>query len=339
MDRMGDSFSTVEEHIAINKKINQLLKEDKKVIQSQCKILLLGTGDSGKSTFLKQLRMIHGGFSEEQRRLYAKVIHQEIFKAMSRIMSGMRVENSPCANPKNKIYSQMFNYQHIDKLNEKHIRAIHHLLADEAFKHCTEDSEKYFFKNLDRITTEDYIPSFQDILHIQSPTTGIFEYSFEAQNITFRFFDVGGKKSERRKWIHCFENVSAIIYIASLSEYDENRMRESVALFDTVVHFPFFAECKIILFLNKTDKLTEKIQSSDLKTYFPEFEGRRQNAQDAMLFIRKLYQDKALCQETNIPRNVFCQYICAINTTNVIELFNDVKDIICEQHLKEYKTL
>lgn len=33
--------------------------------------------------------------------------------------------------------------------------------------------------------------------------------------------DVGGQKSERKKWIHCFENVIALIYLASLSEYDQ----------------------------------------------------------------------------------------------------------------------
>lgn len=32
---------------------------------------------------------------------------------------------------------------------------------------------------------------------------------------------MGGQKSERKKWIHCFENVMALIYLASLSEYDQ----------------------------------------------------------------------------------------------------------------------
>lgn len=36
-----------------------------------------------------------------------------------------------------------------------------------------------------------------------------------------RIVDVGGQKSERKKWIHCFENVIALIYLASLSEYDQ----------------------------------------------------------------------------------------------------------------------
>ena len=39
---------------------------------------------------------------------------------------------------------------------------------------------------------------------------------------TCRMFDVGGQRSERKKWIHCFEGVTAIIFIVAMSEYDLN---------------------------------------------------------------------------------------------------------------------
>lgn len=39
--------------------------------------------------------------------------------------------------------------------------------------------------------------------------------------IDFRMVDVGGQRSERRKWIHCFENVTSIIFLVALSEYDQ----------------------------------------------------------------------------------------------------------------------
>ena len=37
----------------------------------------------------------------------------------------------------------------------------------------------------------------------------------------YRMVDVGGQRSERRKWIHCFENVTSIIFLVALSEYDQ----------------------------------------------------------------------------------------------------------------------
>lgn len=51
--------------------------------------------------------------------------------------------------------------------------------------------------------------------------------------------DVGGQRSERRKWLHCFDNVTAVLFLVALNEYDmvleednrTNRMEESLKLF------------------------------------------------------------------------------------------------------------
>lgn len=117
--------------------------------------------------------------------------------------------------------------------------------------------------------------------------------------------DVGGQRSERRKWIHCFENVTSIIFLVALSEYDQilfesenevcifhilfycyiilivsiiiyfqNRMEESKALFKTIITYPWFQHSSVILFLNKKDLLEEKIMYSHLVDYFPDFEGK-----------------------------------------------------------------
>ncbi|XP_045445007.1 guanine nucleotide-binding protein subunit alpha-15 isoform X1 [Pipistrellus kuhlii] len=83
------------------------------------------------------------------------------------------------------------------------------------------DSAVYYLTHLERITEEGYIPTAQDVLRSRMPTTGINEYCFSVQKTNLRIVDVGGQRSERKKWIHCFENVIALIYLASLSEYDQ----------------------------------------------------------------------------------------------------------------------
>ena len=45
--------------------------------------------------------------------------------------------------------------------------------------------------------------------------------------VTSSMFDVGGQRSERKKWIHCFENVTSIIFCVALSEYDQVLLEES----------------------------------------------------------------------------------------------------------------
>merc|ERR1719381_34416 len=107
----------------------------------------------------------------------------------------------------------------------------------------------------------DYIPTQQDVLRSRVRTTGIVETSFEIEGNNFKMFDVGGQRNERKKWIHCFENVSCVVFVAAISEYDQtlfeddatNRVVEALNLFDEICNSRWFTETSIILFLNKRD--------------------------------------------------------------------------------------
>lgn len=71
------------------------------------------------------------------------------------------------------------------------------------------------------ICLQDYLPSQQDILLARKPTKGIHEYDFEIKNVPFKMVDVGGQRSERRRWFECFESVTSILFLVSSSEYDQ----------------------------------------------------------------------------------------------------------------------
>ncbi len=94
-------------------------------------------------------------------------------------------------------------------------------------------------------------------------------------------FDVGGQRSERKKWIHCFENVTAIIFMAAISEYDQvlvedeavNRLDEALTLFDSICNSRWFVKTSIILFLNKKDLFAEKLPRSPMGDYFKDYTG------------------------------------------------------------------
>lgn len=78
-----------------------------------------------------------------------------------------------------------------------------------------------YFNHIDRMASQNYLPTDQDILRSRVKTTGITETMFQVGELTYRLFDVGGQRSERKKWIHCFENVTALVFLVSLSEYDQ----------------------------------------------------------------------------------------------------------------------
>ena len=83
-------------------------------------------------------------------------------------------------------------------------------------------------------------------------------------------FDVGGQRNERRKWIHCFDNVNAVVFVASLSEFDQNlfedetknRLDEALELFQQISNSKWFQDTSLILFLNKKDLFEKKVRTA-----------------------------------------------------------------------------
>ncbi|KAM6962702.1 guanine nucleotide-binding protein subunit alpha-14-like [Aplochiton taeniatus] len=343
--------------VAVDKEIERILKQQKMRERKEIKVLLLGTGESGKTTFIRQMRIIHGrGFSEEERRAFSKLIFQNIFTALKAMTGAMTTLRIPYADPENEMYSkwiQDVDTVQITQLARGYVDAMRRLWADSGLRACYSrrseyqllDSTEYYMTNLDRIAAPDYVPSAQDVLRVRFPTTGIHDYSFNVKTITLRIVDVGGQKSERRKWIHCFENVTSLIFLASLSEYDQvleeretdNRMEESLALFYTTIHSPWFLGTSIILFLNKTDILADKIQNSELQKYFPGFTGRSHDAEDAKTYIRKMYEQQAHSRDKREQsKTLYPHFTCATDTNSIRKVFSDVKDTVLLKSLRDY---
>ncbi|XP_030625983.1 guanine nucleotide-binding protein subunit alpha-14-like [Chanos chanos] len=335
-----------------HKQIERQLQIDKRESQRQLKLLLLGTGESGKSTFIKQMRIIHGsGYSDNDRRGFTKMVYQNIITSIHTMIKAMKTLGISYVDEKNERYAKMLEdvpAETMTTLEPKHVEAIKGVWSDHGIQQCYErrnqyqlsDSTKYYLTDLDRITAPSYVPTLQDILRVRVPTTGIIEYPFDLQNVIFRMVDVGGQRSERRKWIHCFENVTSIVFLVALSEYDQvlsesehvNRMVESKALFKTIITYPWFQDSSIILFLNKTDLLQEKITKSHLADHFPEFKGPQNDADAAMKFVLKMYEE----QNSDTKKPIYAHFTCATDTENIRFVFDAVKHTILRNTLNMF---
>nr|XP_021513118.1 guanine nucleotide-binding protein G(o) subunit alpha [Meriones unguiculatus] len=199
------------------------------------------------------------------------------------------------------------------------------------------DSAKYYLDSLDRIGAADYQPTEQDILRTRVKTTGIVETHFTFKNLHFRLFDVGGQRSERKKWIHCFEDVTAIIFCVALSGYDQvlhedettNRMHESLKLFDSICNNKWFTDTSIILFLNKKDIFEEKIKKSPLTICFPEYTGPSAFT-EAVAHIQGQYESK----NKSAHKEIYTHVTCATDTNNIQFVFDAVTDVIIAKNLR-----
>ncbi|KAG0311212.1 guanine nucleotide-binding protein subunit alpha, partial [Dissophora globulifera] len=238
-----------------NEAIENELRRDRVKMRNEVKMLLLGAGESGKSTVLKQMKLIHdGGYSEDEKEAFKEIIFSNTVQSMRVILEAMDSMDLSLYHDANRNYAIIIMSlpAQIEGQYMPHevAVAVQNLWLDpnvqQAFARSREyqlnDSAKYYFDSIDRIAKQNYIPTDQDVLRSRVKTTGITETTFDIGDLTYRMFDVGGQRSERKKWIHCFENVTAIVFLVAISEYDQllledetvNRMQEALTLFDSI---------------------------------------------------------------------------------------------------------
>lgn len=345
---MGACQSAVgsKDEIAANKKIEQKQKATQRDETKVMKILLLGAGESGKSTIFKQMKIIHNsGYTDDERRSMTPTVHNNLVQNMQDLLKGMGQLSIPVPDELKDHADRVEAFAQNDHVDGELVTAIKALWADEGVQKAYDqrsqfqlaDSTAYYFEAIDRLTEPMFIPTLQDILRARVRTTGIVECTFEISNVTFKMFDVGGQRNERRKWIHCFDNVQAVLFVAAMSEYDQqlyedestNRMREALSLFSEICNSKFFAETSMMLFLNKRDLFEEKIKTSDLSVCFPEYKGGSdyEKAKDYL-------KDQFMMVNQNPGKQVYTHITCATDTGNVAFVFEAVKDIILTSNLR-----
>ncbi|KAJ3797686.1 heterotrimeric G-protein alpha subunit, GPA3-like protein [Lentinula aff. detonsa] len=362
--------------------IDRQIEDDSKKFKRECKILLLGSGESGKSTIVKQMRIIHkDGFPDSERATYSSIVYRNVLDSAQAIIVAMRKLGIDCTVysnrarllyrtsaircrnsfvldfplPRTDVASQMLADKimdyHLDEttaftLSPEIADAIHQFWSDPVMskvvdEHGSEfylmDSAPYFFGEVLRIGSPDYLPTETDVLRARQKSTGITETRFAMGQLSIHMFDVGGQRSERRKWIHCFESVTSIIFCTALSEYDQvlleernqNRMTESLILFESIINSRWFLRTSIILFLNKIDVFKKKLPKVPLERYFPEYTGGNDINKAAKYILWKFMQ-------ANRARlSVYPHLTQATDTTNIRLVFAAVKETILQNALKD----
>lgn len=350
---MGCGNSVEErEASARSKAIEKTLKHDGDKTQKEVKLLLLGAGESGKSTIVKQMKIIHdNGFTEEDHRRFKPVIYSNTIMSLIAILRAMEKLRVVLGDAKRandaKLLFQVANHgEDTLPFSPDLVEAMKRIWMDKGVRECFKrsneyqlnDSTKYYLDQLDRLAEPDYRPTEQDILRTRVKTTGIVEIQFIFRKLHFRLLDVGGQRTERRKWIHCFDGVTAIIFCAALSCYDlrlaeddsTNRMVESLKLFDSIVNNEWFLNTSVILFLNKKDLFEEKIPHSPITVCFPDYAGDG-SFENASSFIRTKYINR----NRNASKEIYVHLTCATDTENIDFVFKAVTNMIIAANLKK----
>lgn len=337
-----------------NAEINRELKADAAKPDGEIranKILLLGTGDSGKSTFQKQMIAIHtkGELPLSYFESYVPTLRENCLRGMKGLLSFFADvgEVVPYDNEQD-----MRLVQNTNDLTPEVATAIRRIWSNAEFRALAlkaDDAQvqggisgiEYYFENGERFAAPNFKPTYLDTLKARRATTGIHETRFSVGSHHFIMVDVGGQRSERKKWLNCFSEVSAVIFLSAINEYDmvleedetTNRLVESLKLWKVLTLSLYFKTTPFILFLNKTDLFREKLQRVPLIEVFKDYEVFEKDPSVAnMDEFEKSWRYIAKQYKLQFSGSTFFSHpTCALDTDNCKKVFQAIRDTLFQE--------
>lgn len=148
---MGNCVSTQDREAQLrSQEIDKQIEEDSRKLKKECKILLLGSGESGKSTIVKQMKIIHqNGYTPEERNAYRQTIYKNLLDSAHHIITAMRKLGLDCEDPANrarleKILDYVVNPAPTFYFSEEMARAIYDLWKDPIIPKIMDHSSEFY---------------------------------------------------------------------------------------------------------------------------------------------------------------------------------------------------
>lgn len=235
---MGCTQSAVEdpEKKKKNKDFDAQLATQAKQEDEKIKLLLLGAGESGKSTIFKQMKIIYGDqYTDAERKQQIPTVYSNVLQAMRILLDQTVAFNMVGQVQAKDAFDLVKGLDENDPINVRVGDAIKALWTDPGIQAVWNrrseyqiiESVQYYFNRIDIIKSPDYLPDKDDIIYSRVRTSGIVTERYLIDNTVFEMYDVGGQRNERKKWIHCFEGVTAVIFVAAISEYDQKLFEDA----------------------------------------------------------------------------------------------------------------
>ncbi|KAH9051791.1 G-protein alpha subunit [Lactarius vividus] len=318
--------------------IDRQIEEDAKFFKRTRNVLLMGLNDSDTSAIVRQMKIMHrNGYSREELLGFRPSIWSYLLETSRRIVQDLRnsdLEPTTHTNKANceRILNHPTDTNHPEfYFQPEFANAVQELWTDDVipvlFKSPayfpSVDNAAYFFPDVHRFTSKEYIPSSDDILRV--PVTsheGTRETCFPMGQLSIRLCHVVGQRSERKKWIHVFEDYDR------LGEDGKNLLVESLVLFESVINSRWFLRASIILFLNGIEEFKVKLSKVPLEDYFPEYTGGT-NANKGAKYILWRFM-----QANRARLNVYPHVTDVFDTSSIRLVFVTVKETILHNALK-----
>jgi GTPase SAR1 family protein len=336
-----------------SKVIEKAMEEQKDAALTVRSLLLLGAGESGKSTLFKQAKHLYTDcFNDHERMSFLPVIALNVTVGIQTLLRECPPEslqeNAGLSSFEVDAAKAILEEKFSDRLQvnpekAKRIKLLWNLpIVQAQYERRSEfqfqDTVVSYFEKIDLIASPGYVPSMDDVLKSRAATTGVIETTFVRDKVRIRITDVGGQRSERQKWLHQFSKCNAIIFVAAISEYDQvlredgrtNRMCETLILFEELANSRWLSKAHIILFLNKKDLFHEKlmIRRIDFQKYFEDYAGGV-DYDKAIKYLQNLFRSRV-----KGDKETYIHVTCATDSDQIKIVFQDLFNIILDSGMK-----
>uniref|UniRef100_A0A8C1MN39 G protein subunit alpha 12 n=1 Tax=Cyprinus carpio TaxID=7962 RepID=A0A8C1MN39_CYPCA len=335
-----------------SREIDAMLKRDRRM--PPVVITLEGSDRGGISTFLKQMRLINGKeYNHKEVLEFREVIYDNIIQGMGVLVQERKKLGIPLHNSTNEMHEMLFESLDWRVTLEPctfqpYVEAIDSLWKDSGIQEAHRrrsnfklyESVKYFFNNIHRIGQLNYLPYNQDILYACKVRENLGDHYFELRDSPFTVIKGSVMRYILPKLGKYLDIDTPIFYIIGSSDYDkifcgDNCLIQSMNTFECLCNSKGLLNCPIILLFNKMDLLAEKIQTSDIRKHFPEFQGDPHRQEDVQEFLVQSFQKR----KGNNSRNIFYHMTTAVDTENVRKVFESIKVDIITCILKDSQLL
>ncbi|KAJ8519069.1 hypothetical protein ONZ45_g3954 [Pleurotus djamor] len=199
---------------------------------------------------------------------------------------------------------------------------------------------EFFLSHISRVAAPDYIPTTDDILHARIQTMGVAEHVFDVnihgKSVSWHLYDVGGARGQRHTWVPYFDDANAIIFVAPYLEEDPrtNRIDDSLQLFTQICSNSLLKSVHLVLFLNKTDLLKNKLDSGvKVRKYITSF-GERSNDYETVIQYFRAHFLQVHRRNNENRRVLYTHFTSVVDTKATQRIIGNVRDSIFRGYLQ-----
>ena len=319
-------------------------------------VVLLGAGNCGKTTFIKQMMYeFKGGFDPSTSQGFVKDIQYNVLRCVGSALATGEIEVDEFHQKQVELVKGMHErFASKERWSVEVLMLQDHLvenkealdaliavskmstLMEYAEKHLSKEAEYLFLQDVDRIFREDYAPPKEHILRVRLPTIGKHDYEFDVGDLVLDITDVAGQKETRSTWLPVVAGADVVCYITSVADYKKKPDQkytgheESLDLFELLVEAQEMQNKLLFVLLNKTDKLYDQYFAKNPKDSIKDYNPKMDSPDSFIGYLDNEFSQlaKSVTEELN------CEPVCSLDPDNFNKMFAILKREIIKNKLR-----